>query len=84
MVESLPVCLAQTSPVSPFSRWDSSELLFPSVQYNLDVAEHHITQARLEWDRTGVKEGVVVLPEYALQGIINKAPVSAMKLGAHR
>lgn len=67
---ALPVYLAQTSPLSPSVSTDTT--LFPSVQHNLTKLKEQLAAASKDLGR----DGVVVFPEYALQGILRGSEVS--------
>ncbi|CED84210.1 Carbon-nitrogen hydrolase [Phaffia rhodozyma] len=65
---TLPIYLAQTSPLSPQpSLEESNEYIFPSIQHNVHIVRTHLWEA----EKSLQGHGVVVFPEYALQGIID-------------
>lgn len=70
---SVPLYLAQTSPLSPFSPAsgpgaDDQAFLFPSLQWNLAQYARQFELASQTEDLA--QGGVVVFPEYGLNGII--------------
>lgn len=68
----LPIYLAQTSPLSPAVSTDPKAPDFPSIQHNLKELKRHLALASKDLGR----DGVVVFPEYALQGILQGSEVS--------
>lgn len=67
-----PIYLAQTSPLSPAVSTDPKAPDFPSIQHNLKELKRHLALASKDLGR----DGVVVFPEYALQGILQGSEVS--------